>query len=755
MSKEKLISLLPSVFKPAQTQDIDLYTLIDKIMAGEWREPIEKLRAMKPEIYKKKKAQLLPAVTISGRFTEAKLEGLVEHSGFICIDIDGLDDELDEVFSRLTTDPYIHFLARSASGKGLFGFVKIPAEREKHKDIAQNLIKYFADTHDVILDKQCIDIPRKRFVSWDPAAFLNPDSKQFRKTAKPKPAPSLPVIYTNSDIDHILDQILLRRINLADDYHDWYRLGWALLDGLPEGKARDVFHQLSSYSNKYEPKAADRKFNQLKKDRPKDVTLGTFFYMAKQAGCEVQQPQTKVIFRSAAFSKKNQVSQKAAVEKAKLFAPDADEADIKQVVQQVFESKVGIEDDKETPIITLLQQFIAQQYQVRYNEVKNRVEIDGKVITDRIANSIYIAASDMLGDKVKKSDIDAILNSGNAPSYHPIKEWFEANAHRQPEGVIDALFNTIKTDTGVRTDTDFGIELPSGRRFPDKSFLQHFGRKYAISLIEAVYGIVPRFQLVLAGKQYSGKTSFFRDMLPKEFCADYFCEASMDGGKDIMIRMAEHWLMCNDEMGGKVQHKDEKRMKNIISTDKITERRPYARYDQQFDRLAVWAGTSNEDDLIFDHTGNSRIIPINVLDIDFEAYNAIDKADFIMEAYHAFMAGERSTMEPWELEWLQEESKPFSAVPLEVEMIEELYEKPNKDNADRTIQLSAGQMMIEINEDAGSTIIRSSTMIGKWLKALGFTKNNPQRIDGRVTRTWNVVRRRTIKQHYSGGQVRW
>lgn len=752
MSKNVTISILPSVFKPKETTDIDLYELIDGIIKGKWAEPIDKLRMMDTAAYKSNKAKLLPAVTISGQFSEANSNGLVQHSGFICIDIDNLDDELEDTFSRLRDDLYIHFLARSASGKGLFGFVRIPNDPDKHKNIAQNIIKYYADTYNIILDKQCIDIPRKRFVSYDPQAIINPDSKQFRKTAKPKPAPELSMVYTDSDIDHILEQISNRKISLADDYHDWYRLGWALIDGLPKPKARDVFHQLSSYSNKYNKKTADRKFDQLIKEQPKDVSFGTFFYMAKQAGCEVQQPQTKVIFRSAAYSKKNQVNKTDAIDKIQTIYPDVSTKDAKQIVNQVYESKITIDDDDETPIITKLRQFIIENYEVKYNQIKNRVEIDGSIITDIISNTIYIEASDTLGDSVRKSDVEAVLNSNFMQSYKPILEWFEDNADIQPSGYINKLFDTIKTTTGQWEGTEFGVELPSGTYFPELSFHQYFGRKFMISLIEAAHGIVPRFQMVLAGKQYSGKTSWFRDLLPKKLRNDYFTEASMDGGKDIMIRMAEHWLMCNDEMGGKVQHKDEKRMKMIVSTDVITERRAYGRYDTHFKRLAVWAGTSNEQDLIFDHTGNTRIIPINVDYIDFEAFNALDKDKVFMEAYHAFKDGERSVMKLWELEWLQKISKDFSAIPMEVEMIEQLYRIPTSNDTDIKL-LSATQIMIELNEDAGSQLLRSTVMLGKWLKALGFEQDKQQRIDGTVTKPWKVVRRRLVMPKEA--KLRW
>ena len=53
-----------------------------------------------------------------------------------------------------------------------------------------------------------------------------------------------------------------------------------------------------------------------------------------------------------------------------------------------------------------------------------------------------------------------------------------------------------------------------------------------------------------------------------------------------------------------------------------------------FARLAVLCGTSNDDEVINDPTGNRRIVPVNVIDIDHEKMEEINKIDLFMELYH-------------------------------------------------------------------------------------------------------------------------
>lgn len=49
----------------------------------------------------------------------------------------------------------------------------------------------------------------------------------------------------------------------------------------------------------------------------------------------------------------------------------------------------------------------------------------------------------------------------------------------------------------------------------------------------------------------------------------------------------------------------------------------------RLERLAVLCGTSNDEEIINDPTGNRRIIPINILDIDHEKFEEINKTDLV------------------------------------------------------------------------------------------------------------------------------
>jgi Predicted P-loop ATPase and inactivated derivatives len=97
--------------------------------------------------------------------------------------------------------------------------------------------------------------------------------------------------------------------------------------------------------------------------------------------------------------------------------------------------------------------------------------------------------------------------------------------------------------------------------------------------------------------------------------------------------MATKAIICDDEFSGKSKQ-DYKMLKEIISKQNITLRRPFGRFAEDFQRIAVLCGCSNEPEIINDPTGNRRIIPIPLIEIDWEKYNAVDKTALWMELYH-------------------------------------------------------------------------------------------------------------------------
>jgi predicted P-loop ATPase len=109
--------------------------------------------------------------------------------------------------------------------------------------------------------------------------------------------------------------------------------------------------------------------------------------------------------------------------------------------------------------------------------------------------------------------------------------------------------------------------------------------KWLLSLIACFEGYPVRSVLCLTGGQNTGKTEFFRRLLPAAL-QPYYAESNMDKGKDDELLMCENLIVMDDEMGGKSKQ-DEKRFKELTSKNFFSLRAPYAKANEHFKRLAL------------------------------------------------------------------------------------------------------------------------------------------------------------------------
>lgn len=119
------------------------YTL-NRIKEGKSESIINQLRLMSDEDYNKNKSQL-SGVCFNGKFRNRSVAGLIEHSGFIVLDIDKLNSIEDAIELRdsISSDEYVYAAWVSPSGKGLKILVKVPAKAENHKGYFESLKKHF------------------------------------------------------------------------------------------------------------------------------------------------------------------------------------------------------------------------------------------------------------------------------------------------------------------------------------------------------------------------------------------------------------------------------------------------------------------------------------------------------------------------------------------------------------------------------------------------------------------------------------
>jgi predicted P-loop ATPase len=215
----------------------------------------------------------------------------------------------------------------------------------------------------------------------------------------------------------------------------------------------------------------------------------------------------------------------------------------------------------------------------------------------------------------------------------------------------------------------------------------------------------------------------------------YYAESKLDAGKDDDILMCQKLIVMDDEMGGKSKQ-DEKRFKELTSKSIFSLRAPYARSNEDFKRLAVLCGTSNDPEIINDPTGNTRILPIEVLSIDHELYNSIDKDELFMEAYRAFTNGDEWQLNKDELALLDGVGQDFQSIAYERELIYKFFKSADSGGYSEWLTATEIKDYVESNTKQK---IHSMRKFGMELAKV-FGKSRSKSVNGVILNRYEVIR---------------
>lgn len=718
--------------KPEQDLSYDSYFAY--IRDGKWEEQVLNYRAGRIE------KTAVPGVTPSGTFSYRSAGNLIQHSGVLALDFDAKDNEHfppDEI----SADPHCFAMHRSISGFGWVVYVRI--EPDRHADAYLALERHFANQYKVIADPSGKDVTRFRFVSYDPDLYQNSAAKVWKKYLPKKevmPAGKI-FVHTENDIEHIINQLRSRGLNIAEAYHDWVRIGIALAAGYGE-RGREYFHSISSISTKYDREKCDAKYTNLLKTGSGKVTIATLFWLAQLHGIETKTQRTQHIERVAKMQMKvigtngGHKDKEAAGEAAVKVLNEMDMIygdDVVSVVDQVKQLPPDqLQDGGESAdLIADVKEFL-RTYSMRFNEVTRLIEIDGEPLNDRSLNSIYVKALEVLKGTGKgkapitKDLLFSIIDSDFTPGYHPFKDFFSKHGNLKPAGEVDKLLRCIRAKS-----MQYEQHNVTGNEY-----LQLYARKWLLSCVASWHGTYSVTMLVLCGGQNLGKTNFFRGLLPDEL-QGYYAESSLDDGKDDEILMCQKALICDDEYEGKSKQ-DYKRLKSLLSRQRFSVRKPYGRITEDLTRIAVLCGTSNEEEIINDPTGNRRIIPVPVEDINWSEFYAIDKTALWMELYNEW----RRIGDGWMLK--KEEIKVLNRLTIRNEMVSQeeealwmFYDLPANGGYTEYLTNTEIRNYIETN----TRLKLSQTKLGLALAKCGFEKQ-PKKLGGVVKLVYAVVKRR-------------
>lgn len=164
-------------------RDVDF--ILNRIKNGNSKDLINQIRKETNKDLRNKLKNNLPSICFSGIFKNRAINGLLEHSGLICLDFDKYSNEsdLNAFYNELKSNKYTFSCFISPSGDGIKLIVKIPKEPENHKLYFEALDEYFDNQN---FDSGTNDISRVCFESYDPNIYINKDSKIWDKKVENK-----------------------------------------------------------------------------------------------------------------------------------------------------------------------------------------------------------------------------------------------------------------------------------------------------------------------------------------------------------------------------------------------------------------------------------------------------------------------------------------------------------------------------------------------------------------------------------------
>ena len=705
------ISIYNTITDISSTRTIDTTYFLNGVKSGTWEDIIHPIRNEADPKVRSQLKKSAPSVTISGTFMNGRADSkITEHSGLIAIDFDAVDD-VPAFKEQLSKDPYTYASFVSISGRGVCCIVKI--DGSKHRQAFNGLCEYYSENFNMPPDPSGVNESRARFVSFDPFLFWNEGSVKFTKYKEPKIIRKLPtIVYAKNDFEAIIATIQRQNINIADGYHEYRNIGFALADKFGE-EGRDYFHSIAQQSSKYTHKSCDVQYNHCLRAQGHGITIATLYYYAQQAGIKLHSEQTIRIATQTNALKKSGISKADIVKKLDEFN-DIDPEISTPIVEQVYEQNINIGGNREDSIINDIKDWITMQYSLRRNIITGYIENNGRPLEDEDLFGLFVDAKTAFGNEAQTSLMKEIIHSPFVNSYNPFHEFFNSLT---PPTTSDALAYIHSFWDCIDT--------------PNKSYLKEFGTKWLVSIVASAFGQHSPLMLILVSEeQGTGKTEFFRRLLPSKL-SKYYAESKLDRGKDDEILMTQRIIIMDDEMSGKSKS-ESARMKNMLSASDFSLRRPYGMGNVTLKRLAVLCATTNIPEVLSDPTGNRRYIPIRMNSYNFDKYNKTDKTHLFACAYQLWKEGFSWEISRDDAKRMEASQSEFKAPSIERELIVKYF----INSPEKGYWVTATDIKVRLERDT-SQKLRTNTIVAE-MHSLGYRKTVME-MNGTIGNYYRVI----------------
>lgn len=639
--------------------------------------------------------KVLPFITPHAVVARKCNDAVLKRSGLFCYDLDLKDNpgiDLAAFSERLRKNPYcIGYHASPSGGVSFYISVAVDLDTwENHNKEYMTLFDELQHLYGVTLDKAQKAISQARYCSHDPEAYYNPDAKAKIITIAP-PVTRQPIVTTKEQnhmiVESVRDFLHQAGATITKTYDEWVWVGFALANTFDEKTAQTYFHEISAVDSCYDFDECHEVFNRISRSvasgsPEKPLRIDYIIDKARAAGWH---------------------------------APN-------EVAALIPEEEDTFEQTKKGGHLLAFAEY-AKTLNIKRNEITRLLDINGEQMQDKDFHTIWLRCHTELNINISKEDVFSVLDSDITPTYNPLIEYFESLPVPGPksESLIYRLSTTVEQDTY------------------DPAFFWTLLKKWMVATVAGIYpGRKNILQMVLSGRQNTGKTEFFRRLLPAEI-HPFYAENKLDDGKDSEILMCQKLIIMDDEFGGKSKI-EVKRVKELSSKVEVTVRLPYGKTPVTLNRIATLCGTTNDPEILGDTTGNRRIIPVNVVGRDFVTFDKIDKRKLWGEAVGLFKSGFDYELNREEIARLEGLTDGFNRYSQEYELITQYFSPPLPRTSKADIRMMSATEILVVLKDESKINNLSHVQLGKELKRLGYEQKHVR--DGESTvRKYAVVRR--------------
>lgn len=169
-----MVTIYKNIYDKDNPYYISVQDALERIRSGNSKEKITEIRRQLDKTRSNTLKCNLPCVCFSGKFTQRTDGGLVQHSGYIVLDFDDVED-IPSSIENFKKHDYVYACWISPSGNGVKVLVKV-SDGTKHREHFLALKDIFQN-----VDKSGINESRVCYESYDENIYINPNVIPFTK----------------------------------------------------------------------------------------------------------------------------------------------------------------------------------------------------------------------------------------------------------------------------------------------------------------------------------------------------------------------------------------------------------------------------------------------------------------------------------------------------------------------------------------------------------------------------------------------